>query len=66
MDIIKFPENLKTASVLSILLHGIISLPDVKHMINLNKTVYFVTVLKDTDFTPVWSWQEDFILIHII
>ena len=29
MDVIKFPENLKTTSGLSILLHVIISLPEV-------------------------------------
>ena len=28
MDVITFPENLKTTSSLSILLHGVISLPD--------------------------------------
>ena len=28
MDIIKFPENLYTTSGLSILLHGVISLPE--------------------------------------
>ena len=28
MDVITFPENLKTASGLSILLHGVISLPN--------------------------------------
>ena len=30
MDVIKFPVNLKTTSGLSILLHGVISLPDAK------------------------------------
>ena len=30
MDVIKFPEKLQTTSDLSILLHGIISLPDGK------------------------------------
>ena len=29
MDVLAFPENLKTTSALSILLHGVISLPDV-------------------------------------
>ena len=29
MDVITFPENLLTTSGLSILLHGVISLPDV-------------------------------------
>ena len=28
MDVIAFPENLQTASGLSILLHGVISIPD--------------------------------------
>ena len=28
MDVITFPVNLKTASGLSILLHGVLSLPD--------------------------------------
>ena len=33
MDVITFPENLKTTSGLSILLHGVISLQDASHMI---------------------------------
>ena len=37
MDIITFPENLKTTSVLSILLHGVISLPGAT---SYDKTLY--------------------------
>ena len=39
MDVISFPENLKTTSGLSILLHGVISLPDAKSYDNMEKTL---------------------------
>ena len=38
MDVITVPENLQTTSGLSILLHGVISLPDV---ILYDKTVFY-------------------------
>ena len=40
MDVITFPENLQTTSGLSILLHGVISLPDAT---SCDKSVYFIT-----------------------
>ena len=35
MDVVTFPENLKTTSGLSILMHDVISLPDAKSYIKI-------------------------------
>ena len=44
MDVITFPENLLTTNGLSILLHGVISLPDAT---SYDKTYYYITKYKD-------------------
>ena len=38
MDVITFPENLKTTSGLSVLLHSVISLPDATSCDKINST----------------------------
>ena len=48
MDVIKFPENLQTTNALSILLHGVISLPDTT---SYDKILYIAVFTSPTDWS---------------